>query len=107
VNAAACASAVSDPNLLATDLADYLVNRGMPFRKAHEAVGRAVSRCGQLGCELNELSIEEYKAISNLFEADIHGILSVDRSMNSRQAVGAPSPQNVATQIARWQSILT
>jgi argininosuccinate lyase len=78
----------------------------MPFRKAHEAVGRAVSRCAQLGCELTELSLEEYQAISKVFEADVHGTLSVARSMNARQAVGAPSPQNVAAQIARWQSIL-
>lgn len=106
VNVAMCASAVADPNLLATDLADYLVNRGMPFRKAHEAVGRAVSRCAQLGCELTELSLEEYQSISKVFEGDVHGTLSVARSMNSRQAVGAPSPQNVAAQIARWQSIL-
>ena len=106
VNVAMCASAVADPNLLATDLADYLVNRGMPFRKAHEAVGRAVSRCAQLGCELTELSLEEYQSISKVFEGDVHGTLSVARSMNARQAVGAPSPQNVAAQIARWQSIL-
>jgi argininosuccinate lyase len=103
VNVAMCASAVADPNLLATDLADYL---GMPFRKAHEAVGRAVSRCAHLGCELTELSLEEYQSISKVFGADVHGILSVVRSMNARQAVGAPSPQNVAAQIARWQSIL-
>ena len=106
VNAASCASAVADPNLLATDLADYLVNHGMPFRKAHEVVGRAVALCAEKGCELTELSFEQYHGLSSVFERDVHSILNVPRSMEARQAIGAPSPQNVASQIARWQAHL-
>ena len=106
VNKARCASAVSDPNLLATDLADYLVNRGLPFRKAHEAVGRAVARCSELKCELTELPLAEYQLISELYGADIHGVLDVKRSMEARQAVGAPSPSNVAAELARWKELL-
>src|SRR6266853_432384 len=71
VNAAACAAAVADPMLLATDLADYLVNRGVPFRKAHEIVGKAVALCAQRGCELPELMLADYRALSSAFEKDV------------------------------------
>ena len=107
LNTARCAEAVADPNLLATDLADYLVNHGLPFRKAHEAVGRAVARCAELKCELNELPLAEYQAISSLYGADIHDVLQVQRSMEARQAVGAPSPGNVAAELSRWKALLS
>jgi argininosuccinate lyase len=98
-----CAEAVADANLLATDLADYLVNHGVPFRKAHEVIGRAVARCGVLECSLRELSLAEYQALSPVFGADVHEMLDVSRSMESRQAVGAPSPANVAAELGRWK----
>ena len=107
LNTARCAEAVADPNLLATDLADYLVNHGLPFRKAHEAVGRAVARCAELKCELNELPLAEYQAISELYGADIHDVLQVQRSMEARKAVGAPSPGNVASELSRWKALLS
>ena len=107
LNTARCAEAVADPNLLATDLADYLVNHGLPFRKAHEAVGRAVARCAELKCELSELPIAEYQAISSLYGADIHDVLQVQRSMEARKAVGAPSPGNVAAELSRWKALLS
>jgi argininosuccinate lyase len=106
VNAEGCAQAVGDPNLLATDLADYLVNHGVPFRKAHEVVGRAVARCGKLGCSLTELSLAEYQALSPVFGTDVHEVLQVERSMAARKAVGAPAPENVAAQLARWREAL-
>ncbi len=106
INAAACAAAVADPMLLATDLADYLVNRGIPFRQAHEVIGKAVALCAQKGCELPQLTLADYQALSPAFSADVFAVLTVEKSMNARQAIGAPSPQNVATQLARWQSVL-
>jgi len=106
VNAARCAEAVADANLLATDLADYLVNHGVPFRKAHEVIGRAVARCGALECSLRELSLTEYQALSPAFGADVHDMLEVRRSMEARQAVGAPSPANVAAELGRWKVLL-
>ena len=105
-NAAACAAAVADPMLLATDLADYLVNRGVPFRKAHEVIGRAVALCGQKQCELPQLSLADYQALSPAFAADVFEMLTVEKSMSARRAIGAPSPQNVASQLARWQAQL-
>ncbi len=101
-----CAAAVSDPNLLATDLADYLVNHGVPFRKAHEVIGRAVALCAERGCELPELTLEDYQSLSPAFEADVHDVLRVEKSMAARQAIGAPSPQNVAAQLERWKGLL-
>jgi argininosuccinate lyase len=106
VNAARCAEAVADANLLATDLADYLVNHGVPFRKAHEVIGRAVARCGALECSLRELSLAEYQELSPAFGADVHDMLEVRRSMEARQAVGAPSPANVAAELGRWKVLL-
>jgi argininosuccinate lyase len=106
VNAGSCAAAVSDPNLLATDLADYLVNRGLPFRKAHEVIGRAVARCAELGCGLDRLAVSEYQALSALFDDNVHSILEVQRSMQARRAVGAPSPENVLGELERWKALL-
>ena len=102
-NTEICAEAVSDPNLLATDLADYLVNHGVPFRKAHEVIGKAVALCAERGCELPGLSLADYQSLSKAFEADVFEMLRVEKSMAARQAVGAPSPQNVAGQLARWR----
>lgn len=106
VNDARCAEAVKDPNLLATDLADYLVNRGLPFRKAHEVIGKAVARCSEFGCGLDGLPVAEYQALSPLFENTVHEILQVRRSMESRKAVGAPAPANVAAELQRWKAAL-
>ena len=105
-NPAACAAAVADPMLLATDLADYLVNHGVPFRKAHEVIGRAVALCGEKRCELTQLTLADYQLLSPVFAADVFEMLNVQKSMESRRAIGAPSPQNVAAQLAHWQVAL-
>lgn len=106
-NSEACAQAVSDPNLLATDLADYLVNHAVPFRQAHEVIGKAVALCAERRCELPDLTLADYQALSPAFEADVFAVLTVEKSMAARQAVGAPSPQNVAAQLARWKGLLS
>lgn len=105
-NAEACATAVSDPNLLATDLVDYLVNRGIPFRKAHEIIGKVVALCAERGCQLPELSLADYQTLSPVFNADLFDVLKLDTAMRARRAVGAPSPENVVAQLARWKSAL-
>jgi argininosuccinate lyase len=103
VNPDACARAVADPMLLATDLADYLVRRGVPFRKAHELVGRAVGLCTERQCSLPELSLEDYQGISSDFAADLFEIFDLRKAMSARKAIGAPSPENVSAQLKRWQ----
>jgi argininosuccinate lyase len=95
-----------DPALMATDLADYLVKKGVPFRKAHEAVGRAVGRSGDLGVALSELPVEEYRAISDRFEPDLFGLFDPTTSLAARKATGAPAPENVAAEIGRWKERL-
>jgi len=106
VNAAATEAAVSDWNLLATDLADYLVLHGVPFRKAHEIIGKTVALCIERGCGLSDLSIEDYKALSPAFENDVFDCLSVRRSIDARTNPGAPAAKNVRAQITRWRGCL-
>jgi argininosuccinate lyase len=106
VNAAACAAAVADAMLLATDVADYLVKRGVPFRKAHEIVGKAVALCTQRGCDLPELTPDDYRAVSPVFERDVFKCFNLKKAMEARRAIGAPSPRNVAAQLARWKRVL-
>src|SRR5438477_304685 len=106
VHAGRMESAADDPNLLATDLAEYLVKKGMPFREAHEAVGKLVAGAVTRKMALNNMSLSEMQKISRLFEDDVLKIFDVRASLAKRTATGAPSPENVAAQIARWKSIL-
>src|SRR3954468_5106451 len=106
VNTAAMESAAKDPNLLATDLAEYLVKKGMPFRDAHEAVGKLVAGAVNAKQALNNVSLLEMQEISPLFGDDVLKVFDVRGSLAKRTAVGAPSPENVAAQIARWKSLL-
>ena len=101
-----CAQAVSDPALLATDLADYLVMRGVPFRKAHEIVGRAVALSAERGLPLSKLPLAEYRALSESFADDLYAVFDLNKSMSARRAIGAPSPENITAQIARWRTAL-
>src|ERR1043166_1859448 len=99
-------AAASDPNLLATDLAEYLVKKGMPFREAHEIVGKLVADTIRKGKRLNEISVTALKKISRLFDADVTRIFDLRRSLAARQAIGAPSSKNIAAQIKRWRKEL-
>jgi argininosuccinate lyase len=99
-------SGAADPNLLATDLAEYLVKKGMPFREAHEAVGKLVARAVTAKRALNNISLLEMQEISPLFGDDVVKIFDVRASLAKRTATGAPSPENVVAQIARWKSLL-
>ena len=99
-------AAASDPNLLATDLAEYLVKRGMPFRRAHTIIGSLVADCVIRGIALNQIPFAELKKRSSLFDVDVANIFDVRRSLSQRRAIGAPSPKNVAAQIKRWKAKL-
>ena len=103
----ACARAVADPLLLATDVADLLVSRGVPFRQAHEQVGRLVARAAQEGCPLNELPSGVVREIAPLAEEGFAGVFDLAAAMRRRTAVGAPSPENVAGELRRWREILS
>ncbi len=81
--------------ITATDLADYLVLKEVPFREAHGIVGRAVAYCITKGCELHELSLEELTRFSPVIEKDVYEVLSVEGSVNSRISTGGTSLQRV------------
>lgn len=106
VHTARMESAADDPSLLATDLAEYLVGKGMPFREAHEAVGKLVARAVAAKRSLNNISLLEMQEIAPLFQDDVLKVFDVRAALSKRTAVGAPSPENVASQIARWKSLL-
>jgi argininosuccinate lyase len=106
VNSARMEKAAADPNLLATDLAEYLVKKGMPFREAHETVGKLVARAAAVSIPLDQISRNERQRISLLLEDDVAAIFDARHSLAQRTAVGAPSPENVAAQIARWRALL-
>ncbi|MDO4519869.1 MAG: argininosuccinate lyase [Eubacteriales bacterium] len=76
----------------ATDAADYLVNHGVPFRDAHGIVGRLVLLCIEKGIALDDLSLEEYKEISPVFEEDIYDAISMKTCVEKRMTIGAPGP---------------
>lgn len=99
-------AAAGDPNLLATDLAEYLVKKGAPFREAHEIVGRLVAHAAKTKLPLNQVSREKLKKLSPLFDVDVANVFDVQRSLASRRAIGAPSPENVVAQIEHWRAQL-
>ena len=92
--------------MTATDLADYLVKRNMPFRQAHGVVGRIVALCQQRDCELVDLSLAELRQFSDLIEADIFEVLSVDGSINSRLSAGGTARIRVEEALDRVEQQL-
>ena len=90
----------------ATDLADYLVRKGLPFREAHEAVARAVKAASARGVDLAELSLVQLKEFSPLIEDDVQPVLTLDGSVSARDHPGGTAPSQVLQQVARWQQRL-
>ena len=95
--------AVSDPFLLATDLADYLVLKGVPFRVAHEIMGKLTAYSIKQKRDFSDLTLGEYRQFSEVFESDVHKVLDLKTALKARKAIGAPSPANVGRQITFWQ----
>ena len=85
----------------ATDAADYLVNHGVPFRDAHGIVGRLVLYCLDKKIPLDEMTLEEYKAISPVFEEDIYEAISIKTCVEKRMTIGAPGPDAMA-KVVKW-----
>lgn len=100
VNVDTCYAAAADPLLLATDLADYLVKKGIPFRQAHELVGKAVAESVAQQVPLDKLDLP---AIDEAYEADAQEVFNLQRALKARTNPGAPSVENVKAQIARWK----
>ena len=98
--------AASEGYATATDLADYLVRRGMPFRQAHHAVGAAVALAEKKKRPLNELSLEELKSIDATFAQDALETFSLPKAMERRNVTGAPGTREVKKQLERWKKQL-
>ena len=106
VNRDVCLAAASDPALLATDLADYLVRKGMPFRQAHHAVGALVAAAERLGKPLNQLALAEFQSVDQRFGLDVLKVFELQGAMSRREMTGAPGTRQVRTQLARWRKLL-
>ena len=106
VKAANMRAALNQGFATATDLADYLVKKGLPFRDAHEAVARAVRAAEQKGCDVSELSLAELQAFSPLTTDDVFAVLTVEGSLASRNHIGGTAPEQVRAAIARRRSEL-
>jgi len=106
-NRASCAAASADPALLATDLADYLVRKGMPFRRAHHAVGAVVAAAEKAGRKLDQLTLADLKSIDDSFEEDALKVFNLQTALAQRNLPGAPGTREVKAQLKRWQRALT
>ncbi|HEY3853650.1 MAG TPA: argininosuccinate lyase [Verrucomicrobiae bacterium] len=106
VNVETCRVTAADPSLLATDLADWLVRKGMPFRQAHNVVGSAVGVAEELKKPLSGLTLKELQKIDRLFDADALSVFDVNKALARRNIIGAPGPKQVARQLARWKKNL-
>jgi argininosuccinate lyase len=107
IHRAACERAASDPALLATDLADYLVRKGMPFRQAHHIVGAVVALAEKTGKPLNALTLVELQSVDKTFGRDALAVFNLKSAMAKRNITGAPGTKEVAKQLARWRTQLS
>jgi argininosuccinate lyase len=100
------AAAAADPALEATDLAEWLVRHGTPFREAHRQVGGFVALCNQRGIKLNEASLDDMKTVIPTATAECLALFNPRKSVEGRALEGGTAPVRVAEQIARWQELL-
>ncbi len=98
--------AVTEDFSNATDLADYLVKKGMPFRKAHAVAGRAVHLCIEQGKWLEDMTMEEFRALSDLFETDIKEAIRPETCVKNRNSLGGTSYSQVAWQLEKAKALL-
>jgi argininosuccinate lyase len=98
--------AALDANMLATDLADYLVRRGVPFREAHGLAGQAVKKASELGVSLERLPAYEWTAISPLIEADVAGVFDFTAAVNRRNVIGGTGSAAVRQQLEEAKRVM-
>ena len=106
INAKRTYQAASNGFSSATDMADYLVKKGMPFRDAHRVVGQTVRYCADNEKTFDDLTIEEFKAQSDLFEDDIFEAISLEECVNARRSYGGTSPEAVKVQMEHAAAFL-
>ena len=101
VNVDRMRAAAEDPMLLATDLAEVLVREGVPFREAHEAVGRIVGHCTRAGVDLRSLGLDEMRGFHAAFPAAAHELLDLERSLEQRRLTGGTARTGVRAALQR------
>jgi argininosuccinate lyase len=106
IDAEACGWAAADPLLLATDLADWLVRKGVPFRKAHHLVGEAVALAEKRGIAITKIPLADWKKISPVFDQSALEVFSLEKGLAARPTHGSPNPKLVKAQLARWGKLL-
>lgn len=99
-------AAASGGFINATDCADYLVKKGMPFREAYMIVGKLVNFCIKAGETLDTLPLKDFKAVSPIFEEDVYQALELNTCVNGRQVYGGPSAESVQQQIDHIKDFL-
>jgi len=107
VNTARVRAASGDPFLLATDLADWLVLKGVPFRQAHEIIGKLTAHSLATGTAFPDIPLADFRQFSEVFDATVFKVLTLEHAVAARKATGAPSPANVARELADWQKRLS
>jgi argininosuccinate lyase len=100
-------AAALDDGMLATDLADYLVRKGVPFRQSHHLVGQAVRRAEELGVSLKALPLAEYQVLHPAFAEDLYAVFDFRRSVEARSAEGGTAPAAVRAQIEEAKRVMT
>lgn len=90
----------------ATDLADYLVKKGLPFRDSHEVVAKAVRMAEEQGQDLSDLPLDVLQSFSKLITEDVYHVLTPEGSLNARNHIGGTAPEQVRAQVERWRNIL-
>jgi argininosuccinate lyase len=97
-----CAAALDGGHLLAIELADYLARKGMPFRRAHEVVGRLVTRAEGKGVDVSALPLEDLRAEASEFAPDVRKVLSVAAALKAKNVTGGTAPGRVRRSLAAW-----
>ena len=99
-------AAALDDGMLATDLADYLVRRGVPFRESHGVVGRLVRAAQARGVALRDLPLDAYREADERFGPDVYAVFDMRQSVARREGIGGTAPAAVALQLQQAQALL-
>jgi argininosuccinate lyase len=105
-NPQALAESVQDDHLFATDILEYLVKKGVPFREAHETVGKAVAYALEMQKPLSDLSVKEWKRFSKVFGMDISDLFDAQTSVKAKKTIGSTNPFMVQREISKWKRLL-
>jgi argininosuccinate lyase len=107
VNEANMRKAAAEGFINATDLADYLVRKGLPFRSAYKIAGQIVAECIDAGRTLESLPLERYRERSELFEADLYEAISLENCVARRAAGGGPAPESIERQLEYLRELIS